>query len=65
MRRDDHVVQAEERVLRFPVAQLGGFLLDVVQAGSGDPPFLQGQVQGVVMCSRERDGLMTALRLPF
>jgi len=62
---DDHVVQTEERVHRLPVPLLDRFLLDVVQAGSGDPALLEGQVQGVVMCSRERDGLMTALRLPF
>ena len=65
VRCDDHIIQTEQRVLQFPVALLGGLLLDVVQAGSGDPALLEGQVQGVVMCSRERDGLMTALRLPF
>lgn len=35
MWRDDHVVQAEERVHRLPVPLLGRFLLDVVQAGAG------------------------------
>jgi hypothetical protein len=30
VRRDDQVIEAEERIIRAPVALLGGFFLDVV-----------------------------------
>jgi len=45
---DDHIVQTEERVHWPPVPLLGWFLLDVVQAGAGDPALIEGQVPGPV-----------------
>ena len=43
--RDDHVVQAEERVRRLPVPLLGRSLFDVVQAGAGDPALFESRVR--------------------
>src|SRR5215468_8306385 len=49
MRRNDYVVEAEEGVHRFPVAQLGRFLGDVVQPRAGDPAFAQRPAEGRVV----------------
>src|SRR5579875_1201239 len=49
VRRDNHIVQAEQGVFRFPVPLLGGFLLDVIHGSRGDPASLQRQVQGSVV----------------
>src|SRR5215472_3974211 len=48
VRRDDRVVEPEQRVLRAPVAMLCRFLLNVVEPSSCDPVLAKRSVQSFV-----------------
>ncbi len=57
MRRNDHIVQAKQRIRGFPIAQFRWFLLNVIETGASNPAFFQCLVQGTVIDNRPTRGI--------
>jgi hypothetical protein len=62
VRRDDDIIQAEQRVVRPPVSDLGRLLLDVVESRARDPALGERSVKRAIVDDRRWPWLFRAAR---